>query len=90
VLLTIWSRKVRTIKKWIILDADPVTVIDGVNAFYGDYKNRKIPVPWAIYYVLESIHGKSKKLMQTYLERIRQITSSCSYSPYAPDIEESK
>jgi hypothetical protein len=82
------QRKLELLKARIFLDTDPATVIDGVNSFYGDYRNRKIPVPWAIYYVLESIRGKSEKNMQRYLESMRKIVADGSSHPeYAPDIE---
>jgi len=84
------QKKLELLKNRIILDTEPGTVICGVNTFYDDYKNRKIPVPWAIYYVLESIRGKSEKLMQSYLEKMRQVTSSGSYPLYAPDIDQAK
>ena len=82
------QKKLDLLKARVFLDTDPLTVIDGVNSFYKDYKNRKISVSWAIYYVLESIRGKSEKSMQRYLERMRKITADGSSHPaYAPDIE---
>jgi uncharacterized protein YuzE len=80
--------KLELLKARVFLAADPSAIIDGVNSFYGDYRNRKISVPWAIYYVLESIRGKPEKNMQRYLEHMRKIVADGSLHPnYAPDIE---
>lgn len=82
--------KVDLLVKRIALDTDPVTVVDGLNVFYDDYKNRKIPVAWAIYYVLESMRGTPLQALQNYLEKLRRMASEARCDSYAPSIPRSK
>jgi hypothetical protein len=47
-------------------------VTDGLDSFYGDYRNRRILVFNAVWVVLNTISGKSEKEMETMIENFRK------------------
>jgi len=51
------------------------TFVDGMDSFYGDYKNRKIRYVPAMVYVATSMTGKSAEEMQKHVEMLRAATN---------------
>lgn len=47
-------------------------IADGLDAFYEDYRNRKITTYDAVWLVLNSIAGKTEKEMETMTESFRK------------------
>lgn len=45
---------------------------DGVDAFYSDYRNRKIEFPGAMTYVVKAIRGASSEELETMAESMRK------------------
>lgn len=39
-------------------------LVDGMDAFYGDYRNKQLAVDWSIQYVRDSIKGKSPQELE--------------------------
>jgi hypothetical protein len=63
-----------------ILDFDeifpPIKLMDGLNEFYKDSRNKKIPVIYAMYYVRDEIKGKkSAKELEDHLLQMRNFSS---------------
>lgn len=47
-------------------------IVDGIDLFYKDYKNRKISVMNALYVVLNGISGKSEENLKSMTENYRK------------------
>lgn len=45
---------------------------DGLDAFYGDYRNRKIELPAAMVYVVKAIRGTPAQEMEKLAEDLRK------------------
>jgi hypothetical protein len=45
---------------------------DGLNAFYADYRNRKIEIQNGMWIVMNEISGQSEEMMRTMIEAWRQ------------------
>jgi hypothetical protein len=80
------QKKLGWIEQRIVLNQDPIAVVNNLNTFYDDNANRQIPVAWAIYYVLESMRGESEKVLENYRTKIRRMASEGSCLPLAPVI----
>jgi hypothetical protein len=50
-------------------------LVDGLDNFYKDYRNRKIKVPDAVWLVVNSISGKPQNEMDKMIENWRQSAS---------------
>jgi hypothetical protein len=50
-------------------------LVDGLDNFYKDYRNRKIKVPDAVWLVVNSISGKPQSEMDKMIEKWRQSAS---------------
>lgn len=57
--------------------------VDGINAFYDDYRNTQLDVGWAIQYVRDAVKGKSAKELDAELSAWR----SCSAASQSGDKE---
>ena len=53
-------------------------LVEGLNAFYGDYRNEAIKWDRGISYVRDEIHGDSKEFLEKELEFERKIAASDS------------
>jgi hypothetical protein len=56
-------------------DFDGITVgqfVDGIDAFYKDYKNKQLTVVWAMEYVRDAIKGKPSAELTAKLEMWRK------------------
>ena len=53
-------------------DVSVTQVLDGLNDFYSDFRNRRILTTTALTYVLMGIHGEPEDSLRTTLERLRQ------------------
>jgi hypothetical protein len=51
----------------------PAQVVDGLDDFYADYRNRSMSVPSAIWLVLNSIAGTPDDQLQTMIEGFRRF-----------------
>ena len=47
-------------------------LVDGLNAFYNDYKNRRIRIPQAMQAVVNGIAGMSEQDLKTMIENFRK------------------
>ena len=47
-------------------------VVDGIDEFYSDFKNRSIDLKWAFLVVMQQIEGKPEKEIKEFLDYIRQ------------------
>jgi hypothetical protein len=53
--------------------------VEGLNAFYQDYRNKRIQINFAIMYVRDDARGGSKDDMQSRLEGMRKATLNAGY-----------
>lgn len=54
---------------------DNVTVgqiVDGLEAFYSDYRNRRIETHFAVWYVVRAVAGTPENELKTLLENLRK------------------
>lgn len=49
--------------------------VDGLNAFYADYRNQKIDVGWALGHVRDGIKGKTETLLEADVEMARKCAT---------------
>ncbi|OQY74437.1 MAG: hypothetical protein B6D44_04240 [Ignavibacteriales bacterium UTCHB2] len=49
-------------------------VVDGLNEFYKDYRNRKILIKDAVWLILNEISGRPKEEMDVMIENFRKNT----------------
>jgi hypothetical protein len=55
-----------------LINVTNIQVVDGLNEFYNDFKNRKIMVYDAIWLILNAISGKPEKEMKKMIENWRK------------------
>lgn len=53
--------------------------VDGLDAFYADFKNKRILFNYAVLYVRDEIRGVSKKELDDRIEGMRQGTMQDNY-----------
>ena len=47
-------------------------IVDGIDEFYSDFKNRSIKVKWAYLVVMQQIKGTSEEETKKFIESVRQ------------------
>jgi hypothetical protein len=61
------------------LDYDGISMgqfVDGIDAFYNDYRNKQLEVGWAIEYVRDQIKGKSSQELEAEVTAWRRCTAA--------------
>jgi len=66
----IWIKNAKSMEK-----ADKEQIIEGIDQFYSDFANRKIPVCLAYDFVMRKIRGESEKDIQKAIEEARATFS---------------
>lgn len=56
-------------------DVTNIQIVDGLNEFYKDYRNRKIKIIDSIWLISNSIAGMSEQEIQTMIENYRKNAS---------------
>lgn len=51
-------------------------LLDGLNDFYSDYRNRRVVIPGALNYVSSAISGKPKADLETMAEQMRAAVAN--------------
>src|SRR5437588_9212736 len=76
------SLKVQDVQRRFCLsddDFDGITMgqfVDGVDAFYKDYKNKQLAITWALEYVRDEIKGKPSAELTAKLEMWRRCQAA--------------
>jgi hypothetical protein len=72
------DRKLRTISQesFDLTNIKFNQLVDGLDTFYGDYRNRAIQWKTALGYVRDTIHGKSKEALERELDFMRKMAVS--------------
>lgn len=47
-------------------------IVDGIDEFYSDFRNRSIVIKWAFLVVMQQIDGKPEKDINEYIEYLRK------------------
>jgi hypothetical protein len=53
-----------------------VQIVDGLNAFYSDYRNRSVPIHGGVWIVLNSIAGTPQETLDKMTENFRKVAAS--------------
>ena len=51
---------------------DAEQLLDGIDEFYSDFRNRSIDIKWAFLVVMQQIAGKPEKDINQFIEYIRK------------------
>jgi hypothetical protein len=54
-------------------------MVDGIDVFYGDFRNKRILFDYASLYVRDQIRGGSEKELQDRIESMRKATTQADY-----------
>lgn len=73
------KKKNDTLKRYCITDIPIGQIIDGLNVFYKDFKNRQIRLDLSVYIVRKQIEGASNQEIETILLFSRKTVKDAYY-----------
>lgn len=59
-------------KKQKVMSENMSTIVSGIDKFYSDYANQKLPIPVAIAVVVSRLLGEPEEEIQKYIEEHRK------------------